>query len=116
MFLGVSMNKKSKIIIVLNLFFLMSIPVAIDAVEDPLQDSLIPTPKQLWERCKETLGPLTYEIVNDEIVTSNTDPSLSLRRIEIQFISQEIEGVKMGHEAVIFMPSGLLIFFPTFWG
>ena len=100
------MNKKSKIIIVLNLFFLMSIPVAIDAVEDPLQDSLIPTPKQLWERCKETLGPLTYEIVNDEIVTSNTDPSLSLRRIEIQFISQEIEGVKMGHEAVIFMPSG----------
>jgi len=66
----------------------------------------MPSPQQLWERCKETLAPLTYEIVNDEIVTSNTDPSLSLRRIEIRFISQEIEGVKMGHEAVIIMPSG----------
>lgn len=68
-------------------------------------ESMEPTPKQLWERIKETLPQLTYDVLKDEVVPSDTDPSLNLRRIKIRFISQEIDGVKMGHDAVILMPA-----------
>jgi hypothetical protein len=90
---------KIKLLIPLCLLFMMA-PLTVLARQDPSQE----TPKQLWERLRETLPPFTYDVVQDEVVNSDTDPSLRLRRIEIRFISQVIDGIKMGHDAVIFIP------------
>ena len=99
------MNKKTEIVTALKLLFLMTGAVMLGAVQAPSQESTLPTPKQLWERCRESLPPFSYEVVKDEAITSHTDPSLKLRRMEVKFISQEINGAKMGHDAVIFMPA-----------
>ncbi|MGD9126519.1 MAG: tetratricopeptide repeat protein [Planctomycetia bacterium] len=42
--------------------------------------------------------------MSNKVVDSDTDPRLKLRRMEIRFISQEINGTKMGHDAVLFIP------------
>jgi hypothetical protein len=89
---------------VLILILLIKAPAYLGAAWDFHGESSIPTPIQLWDRCKKTLPPLTYDVLSDEVVTSDTDPSLKLRKIDIRFISQEVNGVKMGHNAVIFMP------------
>src|SRR4030067_325790 len=52
----------------------------------------------------EALPALSYSIVKDEIVQSDTDPGKNLRRVEVRFISQVIDGAKMGHTGIIFMP------------
>ena len=40
----------------------------------------------------------------DEVVTSDTDPGQRLRRIEVEYISQVVEGNRMIHRGTIFMP------------
>ncbi|MBN1589173.1 MAG: tetratricopeptide repeat protein [Pirellulales bacterium] len=77
----------------------------IGVTRDSSAESPLPSPKQLWERCRQSLPPFTYDVVSDEVVTSDTDPRLKLRRMKIRFISQEINGMKMGHDAVIFLPA-----------
>lgn len=99
------MNKKIRLFIALKLALLINVTVPLGAIQDSSQEPPLPTPKQLWERCQETLPPFEYEIVKDEVVPSDTDPRLNFRRIEVRFISQEIRGMKMGHDAVIFMPA-----------
>ncbi len=44
-------------------------------------------------------------IEKDEIVQSESDPRVKLRRVEVKFYSQELEGKKWGHPCVVFMPA-----------
>ncbi|GAI54509.1 unnamed protein product, partial [marine sediment metagenome] len=65
------------------------------------------TPMQLWERCQKTLPPLSYDILKDKVVPSDTDPAQTLRRLEVRFCSQ-VAGQwrhRMEHTAVILIPS-----------
>jgi len=68
-------------------------------------DAPLPTPAGLWSAIRRTLPPFAYDVQKDEIVRSDTDPKQKLRRIEVKFYSQEIDGKKWGHPAVIFMPA-----------
>lgn len=61
--------------------------------------------RALWQEFQKTLPPFTFTIEKDEVVTSDTDPRQKLRRIEVKFYSQEIDGRKWGHPSVIFMPA-----------
>jgi len=63
------------------------------------------SPAQLWARVQKTLCPLDMTIQKDEIVTSDTNPAIQLRRVEVKFYSQEIEGRKWGHPCVVYMPA-----------
>lgn len=63
------------------------------------------TPLELWERFKKTLPPFTYTVGRDEVVASDTDPRKLLRRLEVSFVSQVVEGKKMVHRGVIYMPA-----------
>ncbi len=69
-----------------------------------------PTPRQIWERFRATLPSLDYRIEKDEIVPSDTDPCLKLRRIEVKFYSQEINGKSWGHPCVVFLPADRKIY------
>ena len=73
-------------------------------------DESLPTPAQLWSRLQATLPPFTYTVQKDEIVQSDTDPRQKLRRIEVMFHSQVIDGKAWGHPAVIFMPANPAIY------
>ena len=67
----------------------------------------LPTPRQLWERVQRDMAPFGYSILRDEVVVSDTDPSLKLRRLELSFRSQTV-GVfrrKMDHKALVYMPA-----------
>jgi hypothetical protein len=63
------------------------------------------TPKELWQKFAITLPDMELTIQKDEIVNSDTDPRIKLRRIELKFYSQEIFGRKWGHPCVVFMPA-----------
>ncbi len=80
--------------------------IAMSSPESGGQDSL-PSPRELWERCQETLPPFTYEILKDEEVPSMTDPRLTLRRMEVRFTSLVVGqwGRRMAHTGVIHMPA-----------
>jgi hypothetical protein len=71
----------------------------------PAETPQIPTPREMWVRCAKTLPPLQVSITKDEIVPSDTEPRLNLRRVELKFTSQEINGRKWGHPAVVFIPA-----------
>jgi hypothetical protein len=64
-----------------------------------------PSPRELWNRCSRSLPPFSYDILQDEVVPSDTDPHLNFRRLKIRFISQTINGKAMGHDAVVFIPA-----------
>jgi hypothetical protein len=64
-----------------------------------------PTLREIWERFRTSLPPLDYRIEKDEIVPSDTDPRLKLRRIEVKFYSQEINHKAWGHPCVVFLPA-----------
>jgi len=70
----------------------------------------LPTPQNLWLRCQETLIPFNYVVEKDEIVDSDSVPLAKLRRIELKFYSQEMEGRKWGHPCVIYMPADPEVF------
>ncbi len=59
----------------------------------------------LWERFRQTLPPVSFEVLDDRVVPSDTDPRQKLRRVELKFYSQEIQGRKWGHPAVVFIPA-----------
>lgn len=103
--LGRYMSKSIKLIIAAQLILLMKVPLTIGSVHNSSQELDLPSPAQLWERCQKTLPPFKYDILSDEVITSDTDPALMLRKITVSFISQEILGATMGHQAVILMPS-----------
>jgi pimeloyl-ACP methyl ester carboxylesterase len=74
----------------------------------PAQESAqeSPTPQMLWERCRMSLPPLQVIVEKDEIVASDSVPGAKLRRIQVKFYSQEIQGRKWGHPCVVFIPVG----------
>ena len=71
------------------------------------QESDWPTVPELWERCQETLPPFILEVLKDEIITSYTDPSQKLRRMEIRYTSMVVGqwGRRMTHTGIVFMPA-----------
>lgn len=75
--------------------------------QETIQDDSLTSPKELWERCQETLSPFSYKVLKDEVVPSTTDPRQELRRIEVRFTSQVVGqwGRRMVHTAVIHMPA-----------
>jgi len=73
-------------------------------------DAPLPTPAALWNRLRATLPPFQFSIEKDEIVPSDTDPKQRLRRIELKFYSQEIDGRKWGHPAVVYMPADRAVY------
>lgn len=99
------MNRRFKISITVLVFY-FPISMMIGAYDHKFkQISQMPTPKRIWEYIGKTLPPFLYSIEKDKIVRSNTNPSMNLRRVEVAFTSQVIEGNKMGHRGVIFMPA-----------
>ncbi len=88
---------------------LFCLPTASGAAASPgnpgATDPGFPAPQQLLGLCGDTLLPAEYTIEKDEIVTSDTDPTKKLRRIEVKFYSQQIDGRKWGHPSVIFLPA-----------
>lgn len=70
-----------------------------------VSDHVLPTPADLWKKCRENLIPLEFKIEKDEIVLSDSIPGMKLRRVDLKFYSQEIEGRKWGHPCVVFMPT-----------
>ncbi|MBN2475290.1 MAG: hypothetical protein JXB62_11815 [Pirellulales bacterium] len=88
------------------LLFLTLWAAACVAAEAPATpDDQLETPAEIWQRCRKTLLPLDFEIQKDEIVPSDTCPQMKLRRVEVKFYSQELNGKKWGHPCVVFMPA-----------
>lgn len=89
----------------LILLTVLKISVAAAAEEPFVPDDQLETPAEIWQRCQKTLLPLQIEIQKDEIVQSDTRPEMKLRRVEVKFYSQELEGKKWAHPCVVFMPA-----------
>lgn len=100
------MRKKLGFIVWAQLALLLNVGFALIAQQEQEKDVPPASPKQLWERLQRTLPPFSYTIQKDEIVQSDSDPRQNMRRIEARFISQKIDGVRMGQTAVIFIPAG----------
>jgi hypothetical protein len=64
-----------------------------------------PKPSDYWPGVKKDLIPLDWKIIHDEIITSDTDPTLKLRKITAHFWSMNVGGAKWGHPCVVFMPA-----------
>jgi len=69
-----------------------------------------PTLRQIWDRFRLTLPPLDYRIEKDEVVPSDSDPRVELRRIEVEFYSQETDGKAWGHPCVVYLPADRKLF------
>ncbi len=65
----------------------------------------IPSTRDLWLEFRETLPALRFTVEKDEVVDSDSVPGLKLRRMEVHFYSQTIEGKPWGHPSVVFMPA-----------
>jgi dienelactone hydrolase len=66
----------------------------------------LPSPAQMYEQAeKEFMVPFSYEITKDTIVSSDLDADVKLRRIEFSFVSQIIQGEKIWHRGIIFLPT-----------
>ncbi|MCP4713398.1 MAG: hypothetical protein GY869_32615, partial [Planctomycetes bacterium] len=70
-----------------------------------LQDSSIATPQELWLDFEKSLPELEFTVGKHEIFNSDTKPDMQLRRMEVKFYSQEIDGKKWGHPCVVFTPA-----------
>jgi hypothetical protein len=66
-------------------------------------DEPMPTPRELYERV--AFPPVEYTVERDEVMRSYTDPRQQLRRVDVKFLSQIHHGVRMEHEAAIFLPA-----------
>lgn len=65
----------------------------------------VPKPRELWPTVRQHCVPLDFRVQSDEIVVSDTDPRLRLRKVRAHFFSQELAGRKWGHDCVIFTPA-----------
>lgn len=65
----------------------------------------VPKPREIWPLVAKDVIEPQFEIIKDEIVTSDSDPSKKLRQVTAHFFSQELAGKKWGHNCVIFMPA-----------
>ncbi|MBN1418992.1 MAG: hypothetical protein JXP34_09460, partial [Planctomycetes bacterium] len=93
----------------------LSIPTADALAGSPSAENLtdfseaektIPKPREIWPILeKEHVIPRAFTVTSDEIVASDTDPSLKLRKVRARFWSQRIGGKKWGHPCVILMPA-----------
>ncbi len=100
------MNKTSTIKKIVLIFLFVFFSVELDPYVFPGNEGQkIPSPQELWHRCAKNLIPFDYSVEKDEIVDSDTVPDLKLRRLEVKFYSQEIEGRKWGHPCVVYMPA-----------
>lgn len=84
---------------------------------EAVQSTPTPTPKQIWERFQKITGLLSYTITGDEIISSETDPKMKVRRVDFTFSSQEVpyetgesgetgwEMKELVHAGVIFIPA-----------
>ena len=68
------------------------------------------TPKQTWDRLRATLPPFSFRVERDEVVPSDSDPRQKLRRLEVKFYSQTIEGRAWGHPSVVYLPADRKIY------
>ena len=64
----------------------------------------VPQPRELWPLVRRHMVPLEFEVLSDEVVISDTDPRLRLRKVTAHFNSQELAGKVWGHPCVIFLP------------
>ncbi|HOW86803.1 MAG TPA: hypothetical protein P5119_10205 [Candidatus Aminicenantes bacterium] len=78
---------------------------AFPAGTEPTEDG--PTLRRLWDRCRASMPPFSYQVTSDRVVRSDTDPRLELRRVEVRFTSQVVGQWerRMTHTAVIHMPA-----------
>lgn len=63
--------------------------------------------RALWERFRQALPPVSFEVLDDRVVPSDSDPRRRLRRLEVRFTSQ-VAGQwerRMDHTAVLFIPA-----------
>jgi CubicO group peptidase (beta-lactamase class C family) len=91
--------------VVFAIGILLTASAGIAAAQTAPPPATQPSPRELWERVEKALPPFTYRVLKDEMVPSDTDPREKLRRIELRFTSQIIEGKPMDHTAVVFMPA-----------
>jgi hypothetical protein len=68
------------------------------------------SPRALWKAFQADNPFAGYVVERDEIVPSDTVPGMKLRRLEVKFYSQTIEGRRWGHPAVVFMPADRRVF------
>lgn len=84
--------------------FIISLLFIYGSTLDSQESDEVPSPRQMWEKVQQTLPPFSYTVEKDEVVSSYTDPSKKLRRMEVMFLSQIFEGIEMGHKAAIYLP------------
>ncbi len=65
----------------------------------------VPKPRELYPFVKRDMVPMDLRVLSDEIVTSDTDPSISLRRITGRFDSIELEDQRWFHSFVLLLPA-----------
>ena len=96
-------QKRGMTVFLFLLVIVFSISTDLSSQEEKATESL----RALWERCRETLPPFSYKILTDEVIPSDTNPSLKLRRMEVRFTSQVVGQWmrRMDHTAVVFMPA-----------
>ena len=70
----------------------------------PADDGDVPSPARLWRRVKADLPPIDIVRGREDVVWSDSDPAIQLRRIEVKFSSQELEGRTWKHPCVIYLP------------
>lgn len=99
------MNKyKVACLVILVLLVVSVLPLG---AQEKASKKAVPTIPELWERCRETLPPFSYEVLQDEVVASYTDPSLVLRLMEVRFTSMVVGqwGRRMEHTGIVYMPA-----------
>lgn len=65
----------------------------------------VPKPKELYPIVSRDMGPMNLKIDSDEIVDSDTDPSMKLRKVTGRFESLKLEGKTWVSKFVILMPA-----------
>ncbi|MBK8976936.1 MAG: hypothetical protein IPM29_13535 [Planctomycetes bacterium] len=65
----------------------------------------VPKPRELWPIVREHCVPIDLRVASDEVVRSDTDPRVELRRITAHFSSQELAGRVWGHDCVVLLPA-----------
>jgi hypothetical protein len=101
------MFKRSRIVPAASfLFFLIGVETgtSVAGVQSRPEEDFVSL-RDLWLDFRKTLPPLRWTVEKDEIVDSDTVPGLKLRRLEVLFHSQVIDGKAWGHPCVVFIPA-----------